>query len=171
MGNTTATTSLSYFLAIRVLTRISTTLTLIYHLACSKSVIMLSPKKAWYLQHEQPPGPQLLYDFGLEIDDTFFSKTCPDPESLVAEYPPPIPKDLLYLPKFMLPHECCQLHLPLWFTATPPIPCPIHAAAARISVPQTPSDIIYSLGIDSTNMATIYMSPDPYFDIFIEPIN
>jgi hypothetical protein len=76
--------------------------------------------EAWYLQHEQPPGPQLLYDLGLEADGTFFSKTCLDPESLVAKYPSPIPKDLLYLPKFTLPHEYCQLHLPLWVTATPP---------------------------------------------------
>jgi uncharacterized metal-binding protein YceD (DUF177 family) len=28
--------------------------------------------EAWYLQHECPPGPQLLYDLGLEVDDTFF---------------------------------------------------------------------------------------------------
>jgi hypothetical protein len=86
--------------------------------------------EAWYLQHKEPPGPQLLYDLGLEADDTFFSKTGLDPESLVTRYPPPIPKDLLYLPKYTLPHKCCQLHLPLWVTTTPPIPCPINAAAA-----------------------------------------
>ncbi len=34
--------------------------------------------EAWYLQHNQPPGPQLLYDLGLKADDTFFSKTGPD---------------------------------------------------------------------------------------------
>jgi hypothetical protein len=30
--------------------------------------------EAWYLQHEQPPGPQPLYDLGLKVDDTFLSK-------------------------------------------------------------------------------------------------
>ncbi len=30
--------------------------------------------EAWYLQHECPPGPQLLYDLGLEVDNTFFSE-------------------------------------------------------------------------------------------------
>jgi hypothetical protein len=30
--------------------------------------------EAWYLQHECPPGPQLLYDLGLEVDDTFYSE-------------------------------------------------------------------------------------------------
>jgi hypothetical protein len=30
--------------------------------------------EAWYLQHEQPPGP-LLYDLGLEVDVTFLNKT------------------------------------------------------------------------------------------------
>jgi hypothetical protein len=45
------------------------------------------------------------------------------------------------------------------------------AAAARILVPRTPLEIVYTYGITSTDMATIYMSPDPYFDTFIEPID
>jgi hypothetical protein len=38
--------------------------------------------KAWYLQHECHPGPQLLYDLGLEVEDTFFLETGPAPEYL-----------------------------------------------------------------------------------------
>ncbi len=33
--------------------------------------------EAWYLQHERPLGPQLLYDLGLEVDDTFLSESGP----------------------------------------------------------------------------------------------
>jgi hypothetical protein len=32
-------------------------------------------------------------------------------------------------------------------------------------------DLVYLLGISSSNMATIYMSPDPYFDAFAKPID
>ncbi len=45
------------------------------------------------------------------------------------------------------------------------------AAAAHILVPHTPLEVVYTYGIALTDMATIYMSPVPYFDAFIEPIN
>jgi hypothetical protein len=46
----------------------------------------------------------------------------------------------------------------------------VAATAAQFFPPKTPSNIVYSLGINSNNMTTIYMSPDPYFDTFVEPI-
>jgi hypothetical protein len=47
----------------------------------------------------------------------------------------------------------------------------VAAAAAKFSITQTPSDIVYSLGISSNNMVMIYMLPDPYFDAFVKLIN
>jgi hypothetical protein len=47
----------------------------------------------------------------------------------------------------------------------------VAAAAAQISVPQTPSNIVYSFGINSNDMTTIYMLPDPYFGKLVKPID
>jgi hypothetical protein len=127
--------------------------------------------KAWYLQHECPPGPQLLYDLGLEVDNIFLLKTGAAPDCLSAPYPPPLPKNSFCLPKFYISCECQHLHLPLRVTAAPTTPCPVTAAAAPILVPRTPSEIIYTYGITLPDMATIYMSPDPYFDTLVEPID
>jgi hypothetical protein len=127
--------------------------------------------EAWYLQHEHPPGPQLLYDLGWEVDNIFLSEIGAAPDCLSAPYPPPLPKDSFCLPKFDLPRECQHLHLPLRVTAAPTSPSPVTATAAHILVPRTPSEIVYTYGITSNDMATIYMLPDPYFNAFIEPIN
>jgi hypothetical protein len=63
--------------------------------------------ETWYLQHKQPLGSQLLYDLGLEVDDTFLSKSGPVNDcSQAALYPPPIPKTSLHLPKFKVLCEC-----------------------------------------------------------------
>jgi hypothetical protein len=62
--------------------------------------------EAWYLQHEHPPGPQLLYNRGLEVDDTFLLEIGAAPDCLSVPYPPPLPKDSFCLPKFDLPCEC-----------------------------------------------------------------
>ena len=128
--------------------------------------------EAWYLQHKRPLGPQLLYDLILKVDDTFLSESGPVKECLQATpYPPPIPKGSLHLPKFNVPCECQQLHLPLHVTDATTTSRPLTASAARISTQQTPSDLVYSLGISLSDMATIYMSPDPYFNAFVEPID
>ncbi len=128
--------------------------------------------EAWYLQHEQPPGPQLLYDLELEVDDTFLSESGPVKECLqAAPYPPPIPKGSLHLPKFNDHCECWQLHLPLRVTDTTTTLRPLTASATWISAQQTLLDVVYSLGISASDMATIYMSPDPYFNAFVEPID
>jgi hypothetical protein len=128
--------------------------------------------EVWYLQHKQPLGPQLLYDLGLEVDDTFLSKSGPVEECLqAAPYPPPIPKGSLHLPKFNVPCECRQLHLPLRVTDATTTSHPLTASAAWISTQQILSDLVYLLGICLSDMATIYMSPDPYFNAFVEPIN
>ncbi len=88
-------------------------------------------------------------------------------EYLFADYPPPLPKDTLSLPKIDVPLECLCLHLPLCISDSPPgIHCPLAVAAACIPASQSPSDIVYTLGILSLDMATIYMSPDPYDNAF-----
>jgi hypothetical protein len=59
--------------------------------------------------------------------------------------------------------------LPLRETA---LSCPIVAEAAR--VPMTPSDaasIVTAYGIGKDDMATVYMSPDPFFDAFEEDLD
>jgi hypothetical protein len=117
--------------------------------------------------HLAPSSSMIL----LEVDDTFLSEIGAAPDCLHAPYPPPLPKVAFCLPKFDVPHECRHLQLPLRVTAAPTTTRPVTAAAACILVPHTPSKIIYTYGITSTDMATIYMSPDPYFDAFIEPIN
>jgi hypothetical protein len=128
--------------------------------------------EAWYLQHKQPPGPQLLYDLGLEVDDTFLSESGPVKDCLqAAPYPPPIPKSSLHLPKFKVPCECQQLHLPLHVTDTTTTSHSLTASAVQISTQQTPLDLVYLLGISTSKMVTVYMSPDPYFDAFVKPIN
>jgi hypothetical protein len=93
--------------------------------------------EAWYLQHERPPGPQFLYNLGLEVDNTFFSEIGAAPDCLHAPYPPPLPKDSFCLPKFDVPRECRHLHLPLCVTTAPTTTRPVTAAAACISVPRT----------------------------------
>jgi hypothetical protein len=60
--------------------------------------------EAWYLQHKRLPGPQLLYDLGLEGDDTILSCIGPVGEYLhAAPYPPPIPTTTLTRPKIKNP--------------------------------------------------------------------
>jgi hypothetical protein len=62
-----------------------------------------------------------------------------------------------------------MLLLPLWETA---LPRPIAAAAARVRVSVTPdTTITLEFNITKDDMATVYMSPDPFFDSFEEELN
>jgi hypothetical protein len=59
--------------------------------------------------------------------------------------------------------------LPLWETALPP---PIAAAAARVrGMPSDAASIVTAYGIGKDDMATVYMSPDPFFDAFEEDLD
>jgi hypothetical protein len=62
-----------------------------------------------------------------------------------------------------------MLPLPLWEMA---LPRPIAVAAARVQVPVTPDTTIASeFNITKDDMATVYMSPDPFFDYFEEELD
>ena len=134
--------------------------------------------EAWYLQPNQPLAAQLLYDLGLEID------TEDDPAD--SGPTPTVPWPLLptcnpHCHKFLdVPLPCLTSPLPLreTFAAYQPIA----AAAARTFVineiqhnnpaiaarvrSASPSDIVAEYLIGKHDMATVYMSPDPYFEAF-----
>jgi hypothetical protein len=111
---------------------------------------------------------ELLYDPGLEVDYTFLLEIDPALECLLTQYPPPIPKNSFRLPKFDLPSKCQKVHLLLYVMAAHFTSHPMTVTAVCVVIPQTPLDIVNLLGISSNNMATVYMSPYPYFDAFVE---
>jgi hypothetical protein len=138
--------------------------------------------EAWYLQPNRPLAAQLLYDLGLEID------TEDDPAD--SGPTPTVPWPLLptcnpHCHKFLdVPLPCLTSPLPLreTFAAYQPIA----AAAARTFVinkiqhdnpaiaarvrSASPSDIVAEYLIGKHDMATVYMSPDPYFEAFKETL-
>ncbi len=62
-----------------------------------------------------------------------------------------------------------MLPLPLWETALPRL---IVAAAACVRVPVTPDTTIASeFNIIKDDMATVYMSPNPFFDSFEDELD
>ncbi len=169
--------------------------------------------KAWYLQPHCPPTAQLLYDLGLEADD---SDAPPDNISASVDVPaaftdavpwPCIPVLKDNKATWTVLHHCHMIPL-LLCEMTPPQP--ITAAAAllhstspelpktslhlqpgylngpKLSNPSSPppfrsvvactksgsaSDIVTEFMLSKKDMATIYMSPDPYFEAFEEVID
>ena len=87
--------------------------------------------KAWYLQPRRPPAAQLLYDMGMEQDET--PMTIPPPTPPPAPYPI-IPKSPLQKP----PHKAILYPLPFRITPTP-MDCPYAASAAKLE--RTQEDI------------------------------
>jgi hypothetical protein len=62
-----------------------------------------------------------------------------------------------------------MLPLPLQETA---LPCPIAAAATHVQVMASDAaTIVLAYGIGKEDMATVYMSPDPFFDVFEEELD
>jgi hypothetical protein len=93
---------------------------------------------------------------------------------------PPISPQVLLKPK-AIPDECTYLPLPLChFDSRPERNHPILARAAHAqTTPGTPHqqnhpraiNVMTMFDIGASNMATIYMSPDPYFESFKQPID
>jgi hypothetical protein len=134
--------------------------------------------EAWYLQPHRPPAAQLLYDLGLEPDDDDTSETT---TNVLAALWPPLNNKKLSSAIWKVPPLSRMPPLPLRETSAPRA---WMAAAALTCVTtsnnrilttkarrQTPSDIVTEYLIGKHDMATIYMSPDPYFDAFEEVIN
>jgi hypothetical protein len=149
--------------------------------------------EAWFLQDLCPPAAQLLYDLGMEPDGKTYSETAviePDSESdfrlpgtiepIQIPWPPTPPLALLKR-KLTTPDECSYLPLPLRHIATTTNNHrPISARAAFVQAPAgTPRqkrrpraiDVMTAYDVGTRNMAMIYMSPDPYFEAFEQPID
>ncbi len=97
--------------------------TLICCPAWSKPVIMPSLMKRAIFSTSNHPDHNYIMTLGLRLMTLCFPKLAPSHIPWLLSNPP-IPKDLLHLPKFTIPHKCCQWHLPLWVTATPPHSAP-----------------------------------------------
>ncbi len=134
--------------------------------------------EAWYLQPACPPAAQLLYDLGLEadavatlpsgtVDELLLMSGCTSGSASVPW--PPLLAQGKTTSKWDVLDRSQILPLPLWEMA---LPQPIVAAAARVRVPVTPDSTIPSeFNIAKDDMATVYMSPDPFFDSFEEELD
>jgi hypothetical protein len=141
--------------------------------------------EAWYLQDSCSPAAQLLYNLGLEADDS--DTTHPDyhipqvtptvPLNVPWPQPifPPSRIDIAWPPmpdlksKLQL-HPPRSISLPLLLRLSD-TPTPIAARAARVRSPtpsqppirkQIAADIVTEFLIGPHDMELIYMSPDPY---------
>ena len=147
--------------------------------------------EAWFLQDSRPPAAQLLYDLGMEPDGNSYSETDvvePDIESdfrlpgtieQITIPWPPTPPLMNAKSKLAIPDECAYLPLPLRHIGS----ARHHQTSARAARVQTPIgtprqqrrprsiDVMTTYDIGPTDMATIYMSPDPYFEAFEQPID
>ncbi len=142
--------------------------------------------EAWYLQPSRPPAAQLLYDMGLEYDDDELddgdSSESSSSDSVVLETVPPAKFNATPYPPYptkndhilcRAPPSCLISPLPLRETA---VPRHRTAAAARVSMTPSPrlssaSDVVTEFSIGARDIATIYLSPDPYHEAFEEEID
>jgi hypothetical protein len=141
--------------------------------------------ESWYLQPTRPPAAQLLYDMGLEFEDDEDKSTAsatPDtvlvtisPTAFNSAPYPPTPKPLLPGSKDVAslknPPSCLIFPLPLRETA---IPRHRTAAAARVAaIPRSTSasDIVTEFSIGHREIASIYLSPDPFYESFEEEVD
>ncbi len=94
---------------------------------------------------------------------------------------PPIPLHALLKPKLAILDECTYLSLPLrHIDSRPQQHHPISAKAAHVQTPTgTPRqqcrpcaiNVMTMFDVEASNMAMIYMSLDPYFKAFKQPID
>jgi hypothetical protein len=132
--------------------------------------------EAWYLQPTRPPAAQPLFDLGLEAETSFVGHDGPlhptpigTIEPITVPWPPSLP---VHHKLSTLPPLSILAPLPLRLTAAPNV---IAAAAARVRF--TPdartltSDVVTEYLIGPHDMATIYMSPDPYGQAFEQEID
>ncbi len=169
--------------------------------------------EAWYLQSHCPPAAQLLYNLGIETEDsdpppddastsetvpTAFTDNVPWPRtpnlkgdkatwtvrSLCRMIPLPLREVTLPRPTTA---AAASLHSPsleppaaslflqpeyldgpkLCNSSSPPPSCSVIARTKFGSA----SDIVTEIMLSKKDMATIYMSPDPYFEAFKEVID
>ncbi len=87
--------------------------------------------EAWYMQPQQPPAAQLLYNLGLEAEVCIVSEVGPDVSLTHAMYPPSLPM-MATKSKWEVPVRSLQLPLPLRCTT---LPNPVTAATAPTVLP------------------------------------
>jgi hypothetical protein len=129
--------------------------------------------EAWYLQDSHPPAAQLLHTLGLEDETT--STTCPPPHPVdIAEYPSILPTTAQFPPTV----SACMTHLPLCLSPEPPQTLPTVNTAKRTKFidqlcnsPRNDANISQLYGIDSNNVAQVFMSPSPYNKALEEELN
>ena len=139
--------------------------------------------EAWYLQATRPPAAQLLYDLGLEAESdsmTVDGPLHPMPVGTISPISvtwPPMPPVVHHHKPFPTPRLCLMTPLPLCVTDTPPANI-IAARAARVrstnntkSKKQIAANVVSEYLIGADNMATVYVSPDPYSTAFEEELD
>ena len=122
--------------------------------------------EAWYLQPRRPPAAQLLYEMGMEHDDTHTS--LPSPRPPPAPYPTISPSPLQKLPS-----KAKLFPLPFRISPTPPgTPYAASAVKAESTKEETAVEFL-TIGGDkpSGTFQQIYLSPHPYYDAFQEQLD
>ena len=146
--------------------------------------------EAWYLQSSRPPAAQLLYNIGIAPDPASYSEVGVITPPIVSDYHPPgsvdkitVPWPPLHSPSIpqSVPDMCTRLPLPLGHMASSITPRLIPARAAKASALEsnTPRlarrpkaiDIMADFDISKKDMAMIYLSPDPYYEAFAQPVD
>ena len=146
--------------------------------------------EAWYLQQARPPAAQLLYSLGVATEDVSYSADGlvqePPPQSdfrlpgtvekVVVPWPP-LPVPTLPTKCWAIPDRSMMLPLPL-NNLPMPMPATAHrpstARAARTQAHSSRTkarDTRVDFTIAREDIAMIYMSPDPYFDAFEQPMD
>jgi hypothetical protein len=127
--------------------------------------------EAWYLQATRPPAAQLLYDLGLESESEFVSIDGVPP---TAPWPPPLSsRQTCSKSSWCCPPKSLRTPLPLRITAAPHS---VGARAARVksrplSKKELAAEVVREYAIGSDDMATVYISPDPFYGAFIEELD
>jgi hypothetical protein len=128
--------------------------------------------EAWYLQPHRPPAAQLLYDMGMEAEDSF-SCAPPTQPRPVAPYP-----QLPSKKPIVTPTQALNTFLPLCLIATP---METTARAAKLIHPYNDTalhprfhklDVIQEMNLDKEDtFAQIYLSPSPYCEAFEDTLD
>ncbi len=145
------------------------------------------------MQATRPPASQLLYDLGVKPDGSLYSDTGKIATSTDSDFRlpgtieqvqvawPPMVSPSMIKEQWRVPDKCTILPLPLRHmdtASTSQNSITAKAALAKSSPgqprrPHVPRviNVMSEYNVGRHDMATIYMSPDPYFDAFEQPLN
>jgi hypothetical protein len=137
--------------------------------------------EAWYLQPTRPPAAQLLYNLGLEADNTPTIPEQPPAPTTTAPWPPMAPPTALDK-QWSTTHQHRSLPLLLRVTASPlvlptaaktttPLSHQAYTTNKNLNNKQLAAELVTQYLINGKDLATIYMSPEPYHQAFEEELN